>query len=126
MKRQGKESPQLNSEPPALEAALWRALSETMVLLCLRRNDASAPTVSQWVGGRCVLPAFNPYKTIVDLEEKGCVRNVGARADLDGRRRQFYQITQNGHDALEGMLDTVERVAQCVRRIASGTEEAER
>ena len=126
MRRQGGEILKLNSDPPALEATLWRALSEAMVLLCLRRNDASAPTVSQWVGGRCVLPAFNPYKTIVDLEEKGCVRNVGARVDLDGRRRQFYQITQEGQDALEGMLDTVERVAQSVRRMASDTEEAER
>ena len=68
------------------------------------------------------MPAFNPYKTIVDLEEKGCVQNVGARVDLDGRRRQFYRITETGKKALEGMLGTVERVSRSVRELASALE----
>ena len=70
----------------------------------------------------CFLPAFNPYKTIVDLEEKSCVQNVGARVDLDGRRRQFYRITETGKKALEGMLGTVERVSRSVRELASALE----
>ena len=116
------ETPQQNNSSSALETALWRALSETMVLLRMSQSDASAPTVARWMEEHCFLPAFNPYKTIVDLEEKGCVQNVGARVDLDGRRRQFYRITETGKKALEGMLGTVERVSRSVRELASALE----
>ncbi len=112
-----------NELSQALAASLWRVLSEVMVLLILRQNDASAPTVAKWMSERCALPAFNPYKTIVDLEEKGCVQNVGARVDLDGRRRQFYTMTEEGHRLLEQMLRTVDSVFHDVQKYASMLEE---
>ena len=116
------ETPQQDNSSSALETALWRALSETMVLLRMCQSDASAPTVARWMEEHCFLPAFNPYKTIVDLEEKSCVQNVGARVDLDGRRRQFYRITETGKDVLEEMLHTVEHVSHHVQQIASALE----
>ena len=75
------ETPQQNNSSSALETAL----SETMVLLRMSQSDASAPTAARWMERLCFLPAFHPHQTIVDLKEKGCVQNVGARVDLDGR-----------------------------------------
>lgn len=103
----------------SLENSLWRALSEGMVLLLLREKDASAPTLTEYMRRQCPSTTFNPYKTIVLLEENGCVKNIGARVDTDGRRRQFYRITKEGRQTLDRFLADLQRIVGEVYRSAS-------
>lgn len=103
----------------SLETALWRALAEGMVLLLLREKKASAPTLANYMRQQCPSTSFNPYKTIVLLEKNGCVKNIGARDDIDGRRRQFYRITKEGQDTLDRFLGDLQRIMGEVYRIAS-------
>lgn len=94
----------------SLETSLWRALAEGMVLLLLRERDASAPTLTNYMRRQCPSTSFNPYKTIVLLEDNGCVKNIGARVDTDGRRRQFYRITKEGRQTLERFLKDLQHI----------------
>ena len=59
---------------------------------------------------QCPSTSFNPYKTIVLLEDNGCVKNIGARVDTDGRRRQFYRITKEGRQTLERFLKDLQHI----------------
>lgn len=89
--------------PSALEDNLKKALSELMILhlLSLRESYIGELTDMIYQCSKGTLQIAFPYAAIYRLESAGYICEVGKRIAPDGRRRQYYYITDVGTVYLE-------------------------
>lgn len=90
----------------SLEENLKKALTELLLLQLLSERDyyigELTATLHERSGGRLTI-AF-PYGAIYRLQQSDYIAESGKRNALDGRRRQYYIITETGTAYLQQLL----------------------
>lgn len=84
--------------PISLEENLKKALTELLILHLLSRRDyyigELTAELSEKSGG--ALTIVFPYSAIYRLQQTGCIYECEKRTAPDGRRRQYFRITETG------------------------------
>lgn len=95
-----------SSLPMSLEENLKKALTELLMLSLLAQKEyyigELTSDLKKESGG--VLNIIFPYAAIYRLQQSGCIQDIGKRIAPDGRRRQYYQITDTGRVYLHRLL----------------------
>ena len=95
-----------NSSPISLEENLKKALTELLILRLLSDRDyyigELTATLNHKSGG--ALAIVFPYGAIYRLQQSGHIRELEKRIAPDGRRRQYYQITETGKNYLRQLI----------------------
>lgn len=104
-----------------LEENLKKALTELMVLFLLSEKECYIGELTSAIAERShgALNIVFPYGAIYRLESAGFIRDIGKRNAPDGRRRQFYSITDDGKSHLDHLLKAYERFSRGVSDILS-------
>lgn len=103
----------------SLEENLKKALTEVLVLHLLSVKDCYigelTDTIREKSGG--ALTIVFPYGAIYRLEQGGYLLECGKRTAPDGRRRQYYRITDAGRAYLGQLKDIYARFSAGVAEI---------
>ncbi len=85
-----------------MEENLKKAVTEMLVLSLLNREDMYAAQIIQSLEERSggTLSIVFPYAALYRLIERGFIWEAYKKIAPDGRRRQYYQITEKGRDHL--------------------------
>lgn len=81
-----------------MEENLKKALCEMLVLALLHQQERHAPELSELISdysGRAVNISF-PYAILYRMIDHGYIQELPKRIAPDGRRRQYYGITEGG------------------------------
>lgn len=91
----------------SLEENLKKALTELLILRLLSDRDyyigELTATLKERSGG--ALTIVFPYGAIYRLQQSGHIREKEKRNAPDGRRRQYYQITETGRAYLSQLIN---------------------
>lgn len=81
-----------------MEENLKKAVTEMLVLALLREEDMYAAQITQALEDRSggVLTIVFPYAVLYRLIDFGYITEAYKKIAPDGRRRQYYQITEKG------------------------------
>lgn len=108
-----------NSSPISLEENLKKALTELLILHLLSNRDyyigELTATLSQKSGG--ALNIVFPYGAIYRLQRSGHICEIEKRNAPDGRRRQYYQITETGKAYLNQLIDIYTKFSKGVAAV---------
>ena len=94
-----------------MEDNLKKAVTEMVVLSLLSREDMYAGQITQAIedhSGGAVNIVF-PYSALYRLISAGYIWEAYKNTAPDGRRRQYYQITDRGREHLEELLEVYQR-----------------
>lgn len=94
-----------------MEDNLKKAVTEMVVLSLLSREDMYAGQITQAIedhSGGAVNIVF-PYSALYRLISAGYIWEAYKNTAPDGRRRQYYQITDEGRDYLAQLLEVYQR-----------------
>ena len=94
-----------------MEDNLKKAVTEMVVLSLLSREDMYAGQITQAIeehSGGAVSIVF-PYSALYRLISAGYIWEAYKNTAPDGRRRQYYQITEAGREHLSALRETYER-----------------
>lgn len=100
-----------NDSPLGMEDNLKKAVTEMVVLSLLSREDMYAGQITQAIedhSGGAVSIVF-PYSALYRLISAGYIWEAYKNTAPDGRRRQYYQITEEGRDYLTRLLEVYQR-----------------
>lgn len=111
----------------SLEDNLKKALTELLVLFLLCEQDRYIGELTALINQRSkgILTIVFPYAAIYRLQEDGYIREIGKRTAPDGRRRQYFAITESGRDHLEQLLKTYASFSQGVDGVLGERGESE-
>ena len=103
----------------SLEDNLKKALTELLLLhlLCQREyyiGDLIA-TIAKESGQR--LKLVFPYSAVYRLQKSGLISEHEKRIAPDGRRRQYFQITQQGREHYAQLREVYDRFTQGVTQV---------
>jgi len=92
----------------ALEENLKKALTELIMLHLLSKRDRYIGELTELIRRRSngTLTIAFPYSSIYRLLQAGYIKETEKRYAPDGRRRQFYFITDIGRERLHLLLST--------------------
>lgn len=106
-----------------LEENLKKALTELLILHLLCQRDyfvgELTGTLKQKSNG--ILKLVFPYSAIYRLQEVGCITSGEKRIAADGRKRQFYSITQLGRTHYKILLESYQHFTQGVNMVLDDT-----
>ena len=90
----------------SLEENLKKALTELLILQLLSKKEAYIGELTAELTRRSggVLSIAFPYGAIYRLEQAGHIEECGKRYAPDGRRRQYFRITEKGNDYLQQLM----------------------
>lgn len=112
------------SRHSGLEENLKKALTELLILFLFEEEEhyigELAPLLHQRSHG--VLTIVFPYAAIYRITEAGYLTETKKKTAPDGRRRQYYRITDEGRAHLQSLLETYHTFFQGVNDILSGKE----
>lgn len=94
-----------------MEDNLKKAVTEMVVLSLLSREDMYAGQIAQAIedhSGGAVSIVF-PYSALYRLISAGYIWEAYKNTAPDGRRRQYYQITDEGREHLARLLEVYQR-----------------
>lgn len=102
-----------------LEENLKKALTELLILFLLSEQDRYIGELTALISERSgdALSIVFPYAAVYRLQEDGYILELGRRVAPDGRRRQYYGISDAGRGYLARMLETYSRVSQGVNSV---------
>ena len=108
----------------ALEENLKKALTELVMLFLLSQRDRYIGELTETIRRRSngALTIAFPYSSIYRLLQAGYIRETEKRYALDGRRRQFYFITDKGKEHLHLLLSTYRLFIKNIETILCGEE----
>lgn len=111
----------LTTQSTLLEENLKKALTEVLVLFLLSEKECYIGELTTAIKDRShgTLNIVFPYGAIYRLESAGFIKDIGKRNAPDGRRRQFYTITEDGKHHLDHLLETYERFSKGVSDVLS-------
>lgn len=102
-----------------LEENLKKALTEMLLLSMLAKEDHYISELAEMIrkksGG--VLNIVFPYSAIYRLQQAKYIYEKEKRNAPDGRRRQYYAITENGRKYLEQLLEVYTRFSEGVMSV---------
>lgn len=109
----------LSAQSSLLEENLKKALTELMVLFLLSEKECYIGELTSMIHYRSqgALNIVFPYGAIYRLENAGFIKDIGKRNAPDGRRRQFYAITDEGTTHLDQLLLTYDRFSKGVSNV---------
>jgi PadR family transcriptional regulator PadR len=89
-----------------LEENLKKALTELLILHLLNIREYFIGELSEALKEHScgVLKISFPYSAVYRLQQDGYILDTAKRVASDGRRRQFYCITQQGREYYERLL----------------------
>ena len=98
----------IESTGSSLEDNLKKALTELLILHLLSQRDYFigdlTETLKQKSNG--VLKLVFPYSAVYRLNQDGYIISTEKRVASDGRKRQFYSISQQGRIYYQSQFDT--------------------
>lgn len=99
-----------------MEENLKKALTELLLLQLFSEEEHYIGELSDMLEERShgALRIVFPYAAIYRMTEAGHLMEIKRRIAPDGRRRQYYAITDQGQAHLEKLLDTYLR---CIRGV---------
>lgn len=99
-----------------LEENLKKAVTELLILTLLSEKDCYINELTAILNERShhVLSIVFPYGAIYRLEESGFIEENGKRIAPDGRRRQYFRITDSGISRMQELLQTYMHFSQGV------------
>lgn len=108
-----------SSSAQGMEENLKKAVAEMLVLSLLSREDMHAPQITRSLeeGSGGALTVSSPYLLFYRLIEKGCILEAYKKIAPDGRRRQYYQITEDGRRHLADLKAAYRRVSAGVEQL---------
>jgi len=90
-----------------MEENLKKALSEMLVLALLHQRDRHAPeltaAISEYSGG--AISISFPYAILYRMIDQGYIAELPKRIAPDGRRRQYFGITEAGKQYFREIWD---------------------
>ena len=115
-------SPPRSSSSQGMEENLKKAVIEMLVMLLLDEEDMHSIQISQTLEERAdeTLNLSFPYALLYRLVECGYIREAYKKNAPDGRRRQYYQITEEGRNHLSVLLATYRRFSENMERLMKG------
>lgn len=106
-----------SSTPFQFEENLKKALTELILLYLLSKKPAYigelTAQIQEHSGG--ALNIVFPYGAIYRLEKAGYIRELEKRIAPDGRRRQYFTITDPGRVYLDQLLSVYARFTQGIQ-----------
>ena len=120
-------SPPRSSSSQGMEENLKKAVIEMLVMLLLNEEDMHSAQITQTLEERAdeSLNLSFPYALLYRLIECGYIREAYKKTAPDGRRRQYFQITEEGQDHLSVLLATYRRFSENMERLLEGGEESD-
>ena len=111
-----------NSSAFGMEDNLKKAVTEMVILSLLSREDMHANQIMQMMEERSAgaVSIVFPYSALYRLIKAGYIWEAYKKNAPDGRRRQYYQITDPGREHLEALLDIYRRFTQGVDVLVQG------
>lgn len=90
-----------------MEENLRKAVSEMLFLFLLSKEDSYINDIMNKVAklSSATCNVAYPYAMIYRLETYGYIVELGKKIAEDGRRRQFYRITDSGREYLSRLLE---------------------
>lgn len=107
-----------------MEDNLKKAVTEMVMLSLLDGEDMYAGqlmTSLEENSGGAISIVF-PYAALYRLIDNGCILEAYKKTAPDGRRRQYYQITDAGRAYLGDLIGVYRRVIGGVDRVLAGGE----
>ena len=85
---------------PALEDNLKKALTELLILHLLNQRDYFIGELTETLNSQSngVLKVVFPYSAVYRLLQDGHIVDCDKRIAPDGRKRQYYRISQQGRE----------------------------
>lgn len=111
-----------NGSAFGMEDNLKKAVTEMVVLSLLSQEDMYANQIMQMMeerSGGAVSIVF-PYSAIYRLIKAGYIWEAYKKNAPDGRRRQYYQITDAGRERLDDLLAAYRRFTGGVDVLVQG------
>lgn len=108
----------------SLDENLKKALTEVLVLFLLSTKDYYIGELTSAIFEKShgALNIVFPYSAIYRLQQSGFITEREKRLAPDGRRRQYYCITDAGREYLERLLLVYRRFSQGVSDILAEEE----
>lgn len=107
--------------PPSLslEDNLKKALTEVLILHLLSVRDCYIGELTAAIHEKScgALTIVFPYSAIYRLQQSGYLTESEKRSAPDGRRRQYYRITDTGRVYLKQLMDVYTRFSKGVADI---------
>lgn len=118
-------SPPRSSSSQSIEENLKKAVIEMLVMLLLAEQDMHSAQITQTLEERTdnTLNLTFPYALLYRLIENGYIREAYKKIAPDGRRRQYYQITEEGRRHLTTLIATYQRFSENMAQLLKGEEE---
>ena len=104
---------------PSMEENLKKAITELLILYLLSRRECYIGELTDMLhkNSNGVLSVVFPYGAIYRLLQGGFIEEIPKCHAPDGRRRQYYRITQRGQDYLNQLLSIYTRFTKGVADI---------
>lgn len=109
---------------PGLEDNLKKAVTEMLVLSLLEREDMHAIQLTQELeqqSGEAISIVF-PYSALYRLISAGYIIEAYKKNAPDGRRRQYFQITEEGRAHVKELREVYRRFSGGVELLLKGGE----
>lgn len=113
-----------NSSGPGLEDNLKKAVTEMLVLSLLEQEDMYAIQLTQELerqSGGAISIVF-PYSALYRLISAGHIIEAYKKNAPDGRRRQYFQITEEGRSYVRELREVYRRFSDGVELLLKGGE----
>lgn len=129
MKNENAEAVEATATPTkrtyGMEENLKKALTELLILQLFSEEERYIGELADILEERShgALHIVFPYAAIYRMTEAGNLMEMKRRIAPDGRRRQYYAITEQGQAHLEKLLATYTRCIQGVNDILTSTPE---
>lgn len=119
--KQQKQEPE-SRHATGLEENLKKALTELLILYLFSEEEHYIGELAENLKARShgVLSIVFPYAAIYRITEAGYLTETKKKIAPDGRRRQYYAITEEGRAHLQAMMETYRTFSQGVNDILSG------
>lgn len=100
----------------SLEENLKKALTELLILHLLSQKECYISELTTLISERShgSLTIVFPYRAIYRLIQSGCIIEIEKRIAPDGRRRQYFRITQSGINYLNHLKTIYAQFSQGV------------
>ncbi len=102
-----------------LEENLKKAVTELLILVLLSEENRYINELTSLLNERShgILSVVFPYGAVYRLEESGYIEECGKKVAPDGRRRQYYRITDTGRIRLQQLLKTYRQFSKGVAAV---------
>lgn len=110
-----------------LEENLKKALTELLVLSLLSQKEYYIGELTATLNekSRGALTIVFPYAAIYRLQQSEYITESKKRNAPDGRRRQYYTITQKGSTYLQQLLETYQKFSKGVGAVIERGEDSD-